>query len=220
VPRKDASRTAGPTAGDDRPQPSPDIASGVANVIDAALGVGVTLARVTAEATALGRTVEPVPPDTPAISAIVRYGLTAASNLVSAVVSGARELTPSVRPGKSPAAGASVPAAAGRPAGPRTTPGATLRVPLSVENPSDRAMRDLRPRLRALRRDSADALHLIGAECVRFKPEDFEVAPHDFEKLTVTVSVPASAPAGDYEVIFALGDAEPDLRMAFAVTVG
>jgi hypothetical protein len=31
--------------------------------------------------------------------------------------------------------------------------------------------------------------------------------------------VPASAPAGDYEVIFALGDAEPDLRMAFAVTV-
>jgi len=46
------------------------------------------------------------------------------------------------------------------------------------------------------------------------------VAPHDFEKLTVTVDVPADAPAGDYDVVFALGDDEPDLRMSFAVTGG
>jgi hypothetical protein len=31
------------------------------------------------------------------------------------------------------------------------------------------------------------------------------------------VSVPAETPAGDYEVVFALGDDEPDLKMAFAV---
>jgi hypothetical protein len=198
------------------PPPSPDIATGVANVIDAALGVGVSLARVAAEATALGRTVEPVPADTPAISAIVRYGVAAVSNLASAVVSGASTLKPSVGPGRAAPAGTPAPAG-GRPAGPRTTPGATLRVPLSVENPSDRPMRDLRPRLRSLRRGTVDALDIISADCVRFAPEAFEVAPHDFEKLTVSVSVPAETPAGDYEVVFALGDEEPPLRMLFAV---
>ena len=61
---------------------------------------------------------------------------------------------------------------------------------------------------------------LIGAERVRFGPECFEVAPHDFEKLTISVSVPPDTPAGDYEVVFALGDSEPDLKMGFAVTAG
>lgn len=198
------------------PPPNPDIAAGVANVIDAALGVGVSLARVAAEATALGRTVTPVPPGTPAISAIVRYGVTAAGNLASAVVSGAQGLKPSVGPAR-PAAGTAA-ATGARAAGPRVAAGAALRVPLSVENPSDQPMRDLKPRLRALRRGADDVLDVIGAERVRFSPERFEVAPHDFEKLTVTVGVPAEAPAGDYELLFALGDAEPDLKMVFAVT--
>jgi hypothetical protein len=190
----------------------------VANVIDAAHGVGVSLARVAAEATARGRVVEPVPPGTPPISAIVRYGVSAMSNLASALVSGAQGLKPSVGPAGSVAAPGAAAAAGSRAGGPRVAPGASLRVPLSVENPSDRPMRDLRPRLRALRRGAADALSAIGAECVRFGPECFEVAPHDFEKLTVTVSVPADTPPGDYEMILALGDDEPDLTMAFAVT--
>ena len=195
-------------------EPTPtDIATGVANVIDAALGVGVSLARVVAEATALGRKVEPVPEGTPAISAIVRYGVTAMGNLVSAVVSGTQGLKPSVGAIRPAGPTAAAPSSAGRSAGPRVAPGATLRVPLSVENPSDRPMRELRC-------GSADCLGVIGAERVRFGPECFEVAPHDFEKLTISVSVPPDTPAGDYEVVFALGDSEPDLKMGFAVTAG
>ena len=79
-------------------------------------------------------------------------------------------------------------------------------------------MQDLSPRLRALRRGGVEANAAIAPEHIQFSPLAFEVAPHDFEKLTVTVSVPADAPTGDYEVVFALGDDEPDLLMAFAVT--
>ena len=212
------------------PQPAPDIATGVANVIDAALGVGVALARVAAEATALGRPVEPVPPGTPALSAIVRYGVTAAGNLASALVSGAQGLKPGVSASARPAgsgssassssAGPKTNAAAARAGGPRVARGATLRVPLSVENPSERAMNGLTPRWRATRAGGADVSALVDAGCVRFSPAAFDVAPHDFEKLTVTVAVPAEAAPGDYEVVFALGDSEPDLKMAFAVTAG
>ena len=96
-------------------EPTPtDIATGVANVIDAALGVGVSLARVVAEATALGRKVEPVPEGTPAISAIVRYGVTAMGNLVSAVVSGTQGLKPSVGAIRPAGPTAAAPSSAGR----------------------------------------------------------------------------------------------------------
>ena len=75
-------------------------------------------------------------------------------------------------------------------------------------------------RERAVRRGQADASAAIGPGCIAFSPQAFEVAPHDFEKLTVTVAVPADTPAGDYEVVFALGDDEPDLKMGFAVVAG
>lgn len=200
---------------DQSEQQSTDVATGVANVIDAALGVGVSLARALAEATAFGRAVEPVPSGTPPISAIVRYGVAAASNLASALMSGAQELKPTIGTMKPTAASGGT--AGRRGAGPRVAPGATLRVPMSVENPSDQPMRDLQPRLRAVRRGSADASAVIGADCIRFGPERFDVAPHDFEKLTVTVSVPPDVPAGDYEVVYALNDSDPDLKLAFAV---
>lgn len=204
------------------PQPAPDIATGVANVIDAALGVAVVLARVAAEATAPGRAVEPVPPGTPALSAIVRYGVAAAGNLASALVSGAQGLKPGVSAGARPASASSAAprATAARAGGPRVARGATLRVPLSVENPSERPMHGLAPRWRATRLAGADVSALLDDACVQFSPAAFDVAPHDFEKLTITVAVPADATPGDYEMLFALGESEPDLRMAFAVTAG
>lgn len=196
------------------PPPPNDIATGVGNVVDAALGLGVSLARVVAEATALGKPVQPVEPGTPALTAIVRYGVTAAGNVFGALVSGVQGVKPSVGPARPQ------PAAAAAKAGPRVARGATLRVPLSVENPGDRPMQGLAPRLRAVRRGQADASAAIAPACIHFSPAAFEVAAHDFEKLTVTVSVPDDCPAGDYEVVFALGDDEPDLKMGFAVVAG
>ena len=194
--------------------PAPDLAGSLAGVVDAALGVGVSLARVMAEATALGQSVAPMPTGTPAIQAIVRYGVTALGNVAQAVISGAQTVRKAA-----PGGLASTPsAAAARAAGPRVLAGATLRVPLSVENPSDRVMPGLRPLVRRVRRaGGADASDMLPASAVAFTPQSFDVAPHDFEKLVVQVAVPAELPEGGYELTLALGEDEPDLPINFAV---
>src|SRR6187200_2349025 len=102
---------------DKAPPPPNDVATGVSNVVEAALDLGVSLARVVAEATALGRVVQPVAPGTPALKAIVRYGVTAAGNVFGAVVSSVQSVKPSV--------GAAKPSAPTRSPGPRVSPGAT-----------------------------------------------------------------------------------------------
>jgi hypothetical protein len=188
-----------------------DLASGVAGVIEAALGVGVSLARVVAEATAMGKSVPPLPNGTPALQAIVRYGVTALGHVTQAVLSGAQAVRKAA-----PVAAAASPAA--RPAGPHVQAGAVLRVPLSVENPGERPMLGLSPRVRRIRRPGGqDASSLLPADAVTFFPPRLDVAPHDFEKLVVQVAVPAEIPEGFYELILALGDDEPDLPMTFLV---
>ena len=203
--------------------PAQALATSMAGVVDAALEVGVSLARVVAQATAPGRTVEAPAAHTSAIEAIVRYGVTAMGNVASAAWSstdGLRKAGSSVlrSAGSKAASAAKTPSTrSATSSGPRVQPGATLRVPLSVENPGDTPMRELSPRVRAIRRAGADATAIIAPDTVRFAPGLFDVAPRDFEKLTVYVPVPQDAPEGAYEVILALGDQEPDLPMAFSV---
>jgi len=200
---------------------TPDLGQSLAGVVDAVLGVGASLARVVAEATAPGGVVEPLPPSTPAFQAIVRYGVTAMGNVASALIAGGERLRAGTGTGTGPGTGASPSPAApatARAGGPRVQPGATLRVPLSVENPGERPMNGLSPRARVFRAaGGADASGLIATETVRFTPGVFDVAPRDFEKLTVFVPVPEGTPAGDYELVLALGPQEPDLTIAFAV---
>lgn len=212
--------------------PSPDLAASLAGVVDAALGVGVSLARAVAEATALGKPMAPLPSGTPAVQAIVRYGMAALGNLAQAVMSGAqgvsgmsgaRRAAPAgaaraTAPGATPGATPGTPPGAARPGGPRVQAGAVLRVPLSVENPGDRPMPGLRPAVRRVcGADGADASLRLPASAVTFSPPLFDVAPHDFEKLVVQIAVPADLPPGDYGLILALGDDEPDLPMRFTV---
>jgi hypothetical protein len=201
---------------------APDLGRSVAGVVEAVLDVGVSVTKVLAEATAPGGVVEPLPPSTPAFQAIVRYGVTAVGNVATAILSGGQVLrrAAGVTVGAA-AAGAPVPPASS-PAtargGPRVQPGSTLRVPLSVENPGERPMRELTPRVRALRHaDGRDAAGVIPPGAVRFDPEEFDVAPRDFEKLTVFIAVPAQAPVGAFELVLALGPDEPDLKIAFAI---
>ena len=205
--------------------PAPDLAASLASVVDAALGVGVSLARAVAEATALGKPMAPLPSGTPAVQAIVRYGVAALGNLAQAVMSGAQGVPGARRAAPAGAARAPSGAPAGaapgaaRPAGqPQVLAGAVLRVPLSVENPGDRPMPGLRPALRRVRSaNGADAALQLPPSAVTFAPTLFDVAPHDFEKLVVQVTVPAGLAAGSYELVLALGDDEPDLPMRFTV---
>lgn len=205
--------------------PTPDLAASLASVVDAALGVGVSLARAVAEATALGKPMAPLPSGTPAVQAIVRYGVAALGNLAQAVLSGAQGAAGARRAAPAGAARAADPRAArgatnpgAHPAGPRVRAGDVLRVPLSVENPGDRLMPGLRPGVRRVRgADGADASAQLPASTVTFSPQLFDVAPHDFEKLVVQITVPAGLAAGGYELVLALGDGEPDLPMRFTV---
>ncbi len=216
--------------------PSPDLAASLAGVVDAALGVGVSLARAVAEATALGKPMAPLPSGTPAVQAIVRYGVAALGNLAQAVMSGAqgvsgvsgarraapagaaRATAPGATPGTTHGTTSGATAGAARTGGPRVQAGAVLRVPLSVENPGDRPMPGLRPAVRRVcGADGADASLRLPASAVTFSPPLFDVAPHDFEKLVVQIAVPADLPPGDYGLILALGDDEPDLPMRFTV---
>jgi ribosomal protein S11 len=212
-------------------QAGPDIGRSLGAVVGAVLDVGVSLSRVLAQATAVNGTVEPLPPATPPLQAIVRYGVTAMGNVVSAIATGGQVLRKAAgataaaaeaaaQVVASPLATVGAAAAAGARGGPRVHAGATLRVPLSVENTGERPMQGLEPRVRALGhagRDGADASGVIPVGGVRFAPERFDVAPRDFEKLTVFIAVPDDTPAGKYELVLALGAEEPDLKIGFDV---
>jgi hypothetical protein len=215
----------------DDAQSAPDLGRSLGEVVGAALDVGVSMSRVLAQATAANGKVKPLPPATPPLQAIVRYGITAMGNMVSAIASGGQVLRQAAgataaaaqaaaQSVASPPAAGSAAAPVGTPASPRVHAGATLRVPLTVENTSERPMRELQPSVRALRHGGAagaDATGVIPVAAVHFAPERFDVAPRDFEKLTVFVAVPEGTPVGSYELILALGPEEPDLRIGFGV---
>lgn len=198
----------------------PDFVASMVGVVDAALGVGVSLARVMAAATSPGRSVSALPEGTPAFLAIVRYGVSAMGNVAQAVIDGTQALSKRNASSPSAAAAASKTSSAGvksagKSVGPRVQAGTNLRVPLSVENPGERPMRGLRPQLRGIFHLGQDASKRMPAPT--FEPTELNVAPHDFEKLIVRLDVPADAAPGVYELILALGDDEPDLPMSFQV---
>jgi hypothetical protein len=197
----------------------PDFVASMAGVVDAALGVGVSLARVMAEATSTGRSVPAMPEGTPAILAIVRYGVSAMGNVAQAVIEGTQSLGKRKAGGPGAAAASKASSAGAKSAtksvGPRVQAGSSLRVPLSVENPAEKAMLGLRPQLRGIFHLGQDASKRLPAPT--FEPAELNVAPHDFEKLVVRLDVPVDAPPGVYELILALGDDEPDLPMSFQV---
>lgn len=189
-----------------------DLTRSVLDLVEAGLGVGAALAKTAAVAVAGGR---PVPPasETQPIPVMIHYSLAAVSELA-----GIATRTLGLRRATAAGAGRGAGVGGGQAARPRVKPGATLRVPLSIENTGDKPMTGLVPEVRAIRRDGADALGDLPIAAIRFKPGELLVAPKDFEKLTVFVALPAAVPAGQYDVILALGPKEPDLPLTFEVT--
>jgi hypothetical protein len=193
---------------------SPDnLAKDVAGLIDAFIGVGAAVAKATAEATARGAECPPPEAGAASFSVLVHYGLATAGNLISLVSSAAGVARSSV--GKATPTKSESKAQAG--AIPRVRPGAKLRVPLSVENTSDRPMTGLSPRLRRVLVAGIKSSSALPADAVQFTPQNFNVMPKDFEKLTLSVTVPETAATGRYDLILALGPTEPDLPLSFEV---
>lgn len=173
----------------------PDLVAGVTAVVDAALGVGASLAKVFAEATAASRPVAPPASHAP-LDAMIHYGLATVTNVAERVTSGVSGLGAAFgRSAGGPAPPASGHAAA---AGPRIHAGATLRVPLSIENPGDAPMTGVVFRCASLRYLGGGAGAPLGPEAVRFHPALLEILPRDFEKLTVFVDTRADTALGRY----------------------
>ncbi|HEY0549023.1 MAG TPA: hypothetical protein VGF13_05440 [Verrucomicrobiae bacterium] len=195
---------------DNKPESSDNLAKGVVGLIDAVIGVGAAVAKATAQATSQGAECPPPEKGSASLSVFVHYGVATAGNLISLV-------STAVRPGKNVNPITPSSPSSRNQTIPRVRPGAKLRVPLSIENPSERAMTGLAPLLRRVLVAGVELSKAFPPDAVQFAPANFSVAPKDFEKLTLSVMVPEDAAEGRYDLILALGPSQPDLPFSFDV---
>lgn len=184
-----------------------ELTRGVTELVGAVFGVGAAVAKSVAQATAPGKPLPPPPAPQGALGEMIHYGLVAATNLVRLTVSGAR-------PGAKTEAAQAAPEAA-RPA---VSQGATLRIPLSIENPGPEPMQNLQ--FRALRVETVQVGGgtRLGVSNVRLEPAVLSVAARDFEKLTVYVdTLPQTAP-GLYRAVIGTADGGLETAVEFEVT--
>lgn len=175
-------------------------------LIDSAMKLSASVAQVVAEA-ATGKPQNAQPGDTH-LQTIVRHGTAAASGIVSTVTSAARATRATENGEDAPFSTETLPT---------IVAGASLRVPLSVDNPTADAMSNLNPVLTELvHSDYEDGQGWN----VSFEPEVFTVAPQDFEKLVVHVAVPEHAKEGLGTVTFSLGEASAPVTIRFRVVRG
>jgi hypothetical protein len=165
------------------------ISSGISEVVHAALGVGAAVARTIAEATAAGKPVPPGAAGEGPFADIIHYGVQATSNVLSMVIRGIPSTAP--RPGEAPGAGPV-------PAFPTVHAGSTLRIPLSIENPSDADMSQMTFCCRDLIYEGNAAGTPLTAAALVFEPATLSIAPRDFEKLTVFIATTEETATGSY----------------------
>lgn len=198
------------------------ILAGVANVVNSALDVGAALARSVAQATAGSQRVPEPAPNSSAIDEVLYYGRVTLGNVIRVVLPGAGSAA------AEPAQPANA-SAARTPDGPRVGDmprvhaGATLRVPLSIENPGAEPMSDMRFACLALARAPGSAPVTgkpLGTDDVRFQPLPLSVGPKDFEKLTVFVDTRPDTAPGRYDMTIGLPGGAFQMTIPLEVTPG
>lgn len=190
-----------------------DIVNGVGEVVGAVLGIGAAVAKTVAQATSGGKEV-PAPSGGGPINAMVHYGVAAVSNVVGTVLSSVNVGAAPARPAKSAAPSSPAPQATTLP---RVRRGASLRIPLSIENPGDEPMRGMSFTCLRMNGGKADAGTPLRERALRFQPETLDVAPKDFEKLTVYIdTAPDTAPAR-YEAVIGLDQGVFETTIVFEV---
>src|SRR5215207_2644434 len=126
-------------------QAAEELTRSLTDLVGATFGVGAAVAKSVAQATSPGRPVPNLTPSQGPLSEIVHYGVFTLTNILRLVVAPAQSVRAAAPPAGAAASGAT---ASGRPA---VSAGSTLRVPLSIENPSAQAIERLE--LRCLRMD-------------------------------------------------------------------
>lgn len=202
------------------------IVDGVTELINAAFGVGASAARALARATAGEREVEKPSSNRP-LDEMLHYGVASMTNvvrLVGSAVSGAVGLDDEEEAGQDPAG---APARATSPAPPadggsrRGVPtvvrGGTLRVPLSIENPGPEPMDGLAIRVGEFAVENAGPGQMLATSAVRFEPHTLNIAPRDFEKLTVFVDTEPDTATGRYALDVQIGTESHHAHLHFSV---
>ncbi|MDZ4719360.1 MAG: hypothetical protein SH847_12970 [Roseiflexaceae bacterium] len=214
------------------PGATEEITAGIGNIVVAALGVGAALAHTAARVTSVGMPVpEPPVPQTP-VGDLVHYSVQTVGNLVSlmtSTVGGIIQLRPDPPTGDPPtAAEPPVPAPAPKPAAPASPApqipvvraGSTLRLPLMIENPGAEPMAEMVFICMEVRGIAHGVGPRVSAESIRFLPTSLNVAPRDFEKLTVFIdTIQATAP-GRYEVLISTTSKAFEMTLRFEVLPG
>ena len=199
-----------------------DVADGLTELVAKTLELGVSMARIVAEATSGGKGVQPPRTQTP-INAIVHYGVISVVNVISTVTKSISETartaessladTQATRQDKTPD---QTPQTASK--RPTVHQGASLRIPLSIENPKNTALTDMFficSKIELL--DAYDEGDGFSKDWVRFEPDTLSIAPNDFEKLTVFVDVPDTGQTGLYRMTIGLTDNTPVAIIDFVV---
>ena len=112
-----------------------ELTRSVTELVGAVFGVGAAVAKTAAEATSGGKPIPEPSANQGPLNLIIHYGLTAAANLVRTVVSTSSSAAGAAGQART-GASSSPQQTASTPAGPAVTAGATLRIPLSIENPA------------------------------------------------------------------------------------
>lgn len=205
----------------------PSVAEGVSDVINAAFGVAAAIAKTLAEVTAAGRPV--ATPDTRQgpLGEMVHYGVTTLTNVIGLVVSvvgGAASGAASSDSGKDTSANtpATEPTDTREKGSvatnlPKVHQGGTLRIPLSMENPADQPMENLVFACQDMCGTRIGAGQPLSEAALRFQPECLDIAPKDFEKLTLLIMTDAQTAPGDYVARIGVDNGDLEIKVEFEV---
>lgn len=184
------------------PEPTPiagEIASGIFQIMNTALKMGANITKGVAEITSGGEPVRPPKGTQDPINSMLHYGATTVSNVIRLVIPSNTTQAANTQTVKPPtdSTNASVP----QKNIPTVRQGSTLRVPLMIENPHAEPYLDMAFQCFSIVTDTLADGVALRLDNVRLEPEVLNIAPGDFEKLTVYVDVPNDAAVGMYEII-------------------
>lgn len=176
-----------------------DIATDVSDVIVAVLGIGAAIAKTFAEATSGSKKV-PQPEDGRGpINVMIHYGMVGITNVVGVVagtVGNKEDQENNVKQKNKEQTTSFVPV---------VEKGATLRIPLSIENPGGEPMQDMAFSCTLMESKPTAPGRPLTKAALRFQPEVLNIAPKDFEKLTVFIDTTEDTAPGNYTATIGIG---------------
>ncbi len=188
-----------------------ELIDGLSSIITAALGVGAVLAKTVAQATAGGKIIQEPETSTGPLKIIIHYGMATATNIIKMITGAASQASNASQPARQPGTPDTV--ISGLPTVHR---GAILRIPLSIENPGSEPMKELRFVCMSLEGGSMKE-NALTVQSVRIEPAVLSIAPRDFEKLIIYITVPGEADLGRYKVCIGLDGGGFETTLEFEV---